>query len=225
MMRNFNSIKALFIREFKITFRNFSNIISILLFFLLGTLIFVFSLGANNELFNQIGIGIIWSLILLSNNLSINKFFQNDFDDNSIVFFHISGLSYEIISFIKIIINWIFIQLPFFLIIPISFLLLNIEIRNLNIIVLSFLIGSVIITCITSISGSMNLLNKKNFTIGSLVIMILSIPVIIFGVGIINASEDLIKPQLNILLGIMFFFLAITPWICAICIKISIQNK
>ncbi len=225
MMRSFNSIKALFIREFKITFRNFSSIISILLFFLLGTLIFVFSVGTNNELFNQIGIGIIWSLILLSNNLSINKFFQNDFDDNSIVFFHISGLSYEIISFIKIIINWIFIQLPFFLIIPISFLLLNIEIHNLNIIVLSFLIGSVIITCITSISGSMNLLNKKNFTIGSLVIMILSIPVIIFGVGIINASEDLIKPQLNILLGIMFFFLAITPWICAICIKISIQNK
>ena len=224
-MRNFNSIKALFIREFKITFRNFSSIISILLFFLLGTLIFVFSVGTNNELFNQIGIGIIWSLILLSNNLSINKFFQNDFDDNSIVFFHISGLSYEIISFIKIIINWIFIQLPFFLIIPISFLLLNIEIHNLNIIVLSFLIGSVIITCITSISGSMNLLNKKNFTIGSLVIMILSIPVIIFGVGIINATEDLIKPQLNILLGIMFFFLAITPWICAICIKISIQNK
>jgi len=225
MMRSFNSIKALFIREFKITFRNFSSIISILLFFLLGTLIFVFGVGTNNELFNQIGIGIIWSLILLSNNLSINKFFQNDFDDNSIVFFHISGLSYEIISFIKIIINWIFIQLPFFLIIPISFLLLNIEIHNLNIIVLSFLIGSVIITCITSISGSMNLLNKKNFTIGSLVIMILSIPVIIFGVGIINATEDLIKPQLNILLGIMFFFLAITPWICAICIKISIQNK
>ena len=34
---------------------------------------------------------------------------------------------------------------------------------NLKIVYLSFLIGSVIITCISAISGSMNLLNKKGY--------------------------------------------------------------
>ena len=85
--------------------------------------------------------------------------------------------------------------------------------------------GSFIITSITSISGSMNLLNKRNFAIGSLIIMILSIPVIIFGVSIVDASEELLNAQIKILLGIMLFFLAISPWFCGICIKISIQNK
>ena len=73
----------------------------------------------------------------------------------------------------------------------------------------------------------MNLLNKKNFSIGGLIIMILSIPVIIFGVNIVNVSNnvEIIKAQINILLGIMFFFLAISPWASGLCIRISLQNK
>lgn len=224
-MRNINSIIALSKREFQITYRDFSNLLSIFVFFLLGIIIFVFSVGSNKEVLNQIGIGIIWILIILSNTLSIKKFFQNDFDDDSIFIFHISGLSFEIIALIKIVIIWFFVQIPFFITIPIAVLLLNIDIMHLKILLLTFLVGSIIITCITSISGSMNLLNKKNFAIGSLIVMILSIPIIIFSVGIINSSSEMIKAQFNILLGIMFLFISIAPWICGACIKISLQNK
>lgn len=224
-MHNIYSIIALTKREFIINYRNFSDILSILSFFLLGILIFIFSIGADKEVFSQISTGIIWTLILLSNTLAIKKIFQDDFDDNSFYIFHMSGLSYEIIALTKIIIFWILVQLPFIIIIPIGGLLLNTELINLKFILLSFLIGSVTITCITSISSSMNLLNKKNFAVGSLIIMLLSIPVIIFSVGIIKSSPELMKAQINILLGIMFFFLAISPWICGVCIKISVQNK
>ena len=195
------------------------------MFFLLGILIFVFSIGPNTEIFNQIGIGVIWTLILLSNNLSLRKFYQNDFNDGSIILLHMSGLSYELIVLIKIMIIWTFLQLPFFIIIPIAAILLNIELSNINLILISFLIGSPILTSIASISGSMNLLNKRNFAIGSIIIMILSIPIIIFSVNIINASKEIVMAQLNILIGILFFFLSITPWISAACIKLAIQNK
>ena len=42
-----------------------------------------------------------------------------------------------------------------------------------------------------------------------------------------NISNDIeiIKAQINILLGIMFFFLAISPWASGLCIRISLQNK
>ena len=224
-MNSINSIIALTKREFRITYRNFSDILSILLFFLLGVIIFVFSVGFDKVIFKEIGVGIIWTLILLSNTLSIKNFFQNDFDDSSLIIFHHSGISYELISLTKIVIFWIFIQIPFFITIPISFILLSIEIINFKVIFLSFLIGSGIITCITSISASLNLLNRNNFAIGSLIIMLLSIPIIIFAVGIIKSSSDNVNAQINILLGIMFFFLSVSPWICGICIRISIQNK
>ena len=109
---------ALLFREFKINLRNFSEILSIILFFLLSVLIFVFSVGTDKIIFEQIGIGIVWALLLLSNTLALRKFFQNDFDDNSIIIFHISGLSYEIIVLIKIISIWLCIQIPFLFIIP-----------------------------------------------------------------------------------------------------------
>lgn len=224
-MSIFNSILTLFKREFQVTFRNFSDIMSILIFFLLAVIIFVFSVGSNKEIFNEISAGIIWTLILLSNTLALRKFFQNDFDDNNIILFHMSGLSYEIIVVIKIITIWIFFQIPFFIFILIASILLNIDFINIKIILLSFLIGSPIITCITAISSSMNLLNKKNFTIGSLIIMIFSIPVIIFAVNLNNVSLELANVQIKILLGIMFFFFGITPWIGATCIKLGLQNK
>ena len=197
-MHSINAILALFYRDLKITYRNFSDILSILMFFLLGILIFVFSIGPNTEIFNQIGLGVIWTLILLSNNLSLRKFYQNDFNDGTIILLHMSGLSYELMVLIKIIIFWTFLQLPFFVIIPFSVILLNIELPNINLLLISFLIGSPILTSIASISGSMNLLNNRNFAIGSVIIMILSIPIIIFSIGIINASEEIVRAQLNI---------------------------
>ena len=152
-MRIFSSISALFKREFQITYRNFSDLMSIFIFFLLAVIIFVFSVGPNKEIFNEIGVGIIWTLILLSNTLSLKKIFQNDFDNNNLILFHMSGLSYEIIVIIKIITIWLFFQIPFFIVIPISSILLNVDFVNIKTIFLSFLIGSPIITCITSISG------------------------------------------------------------------------
>ena len=220
-----NAIIAIFIREFKITYKNFTDILSIFLFFLLGIIIFVFSLGDNREIYNQISIGIIWTLILLSNNLSLKRFYQDDFNDGNIVLFHMSGISYEVIVVIKLLSVIVFFQIPFLVMIPVASLLLNIQIDKIQLLLLSFLIGSPILTSIASIAGSMSLLNNKNFAIGSLIIMFLSIPLIIFSVGIVNGSEELVKAQLNILLGILFIFLAITPWVCAACIKLALKSK
>ena len=71
----------------------------------------------------------------------------------------------------------------------------------------------------------MNLLNDKNFAIGGIIVMLFSIPVIIFSVNIVEAPTELIKAQFNILLGILMLFLAITPWVSAICIRIALRNK
>ena len=224
-MQTFNSILAIFYRDYKITFRNIYDVFTILIFYILGMMIFIFSIGTNKEIFNLASIGIIWTLLLLSSTLSINKFYMDDFNDGNMIIYRMSGLSYELIVLIKLITMWFFYQLPFVLIIPLSALLLNIEKEKVMLTLITFLISSPILTSLASISGSMNLLNKRNFSFGSIIIMIFSIPLIIFSVGSINAPQDLINSQLNILIGILLLFLALTPWVSAGCIKISIGNK
>ena len=220
-----NSCLAIFYKEYKIIFQNFYDVLSIILFFLLGVLIFVFSIGPNELLLNQVGVGVIWTLLLLSTNLSIKKFYQDDFNDGNIFLLHMSGLSFEFIVLIKLLALWVLFQLPFLIIIPVACLILSIQNENIYLILTTFFLGSPVLTMLASISGSMNLLNNKNFAIGSVIVMIFSIPLIVFSVGIISAPSELIKSQLYILAGILLLFLALTPWVSAGCIRIALRHK
>ena len=112
-MQTINSILSIFFREYSLTFRNFYDVMTIIVFFILGILIFVFSIGPNKEIYSQIGVGIIWTLLLLSTNLSIKKLVQDDFNDGSLILFYISGLSLELVVIVKMIAAWFFFQLPF----------------------------------------------------------------------------------------------------------------
>ena len=62
-------------------------------------------------------------------------------------------------------------------------------------------------------SASMNLLNKANFSIGGIIVLLFSIPVIIFSVGINEVGSDY-KSLINILIG-MALILGISPWASA----------
>ena len=216
---------AIFKREYLLTFRNFYDILTIITFFILGILIFVFSIGPDHKIYSQIGIGIIWTLLLLSTNLSIKKFYQDDFNDGSLILINISGISLEFIVIIKIITSWLFFQFPFVIIIPLVCLLLEVDQGKIMLLLLTFIIGSPILSSLSSISSSMNLLNDKNILIGSVIVMLLSIPIIIFGIGIVEAPSELIRPQLSILLGILMLVLAIAPWVSAMCIRIALRNN
>tara|TARA_Y100000590_G_scaffold470272_1_gene663236 strand:- start:1789 stop:2463 length:675 start_codon:yes stop_codon:yes gene_type:complete len=224
-MQTIKLLISIFKREYLLTFRNFYDILSILVFFILGILIFIFSIGPDNKIYSQIGFGIIWTLLLLSNNLSINKFYQDDLRDGSIRLFYMSNVSFELISIIKIISSWFFFQFPFILIIPLACLMLEVDQNKILLLLLTFIIGSPILSALSSISSSMNLLNDKNVVIGSIIIMLLSIPVIIFSVNIVSSPAELIKPQLNILIGILLLTIAIAPWVSAICLRIALRNS
>ena len=73
-------------------------------------------------------------------------------------------------------------------------------------------------------SASMNLLNKANYSIGGIVVMLFSIPVIIFSVGINEVDSDY-KSLINILIGMALIFLGIAPWASAAFIKLALRNK
>ena len=86
-MQTIRSIISIIIREYLLTFRNFYDLLIVFMFFLLGILIFIFAIGPDKEIYSKIGIGIIWTLLLFSNNLSINKLFQDDFNDGNLIIY------------------------------------------------------------------------------------------------------------------------------------------
>ena len=75
-------IKKIFLfykRESKLFYSNIVDLFSNILFFFLSVFVFIFALGTDEQLLKTIGIGIIWSLLLLSSTLSLRKFYEEDF--------------------------------------------------------------------------------------------------------------------------------------------------
>ena len=217
-------ILLFFKRESKLFYSNIEDLFSNILFFFLSIFIFVFALGTNEQLLRDIGMGIIWSLLLLSSTLSLRKFYEEDFNNGVLKIIHMGGISYELIVFLKILSHFFFVQIPFLASIPIACIFFNLPINEIYNLILTFVIGSLILSCLGSISASMNLLNKTNFSIGSIIVLLFCIPVIIFSVGI-NNSESSFSFLINLLLGIALIFLGISPWSSAAFIKLATRNK
>jgi len=219
-----NKIKNFFIKEYQISIKNLSDLFTNITFFFLAIFIFIFSIGPEKEVLNTSGIGILWALLLLSSTLSLKKYYHEDFNNGSLIIMHMGGLSYELIVILKILSHFIFVQLPFLITIPIASILVNLPYSKITLLLLSFLIGSLIISCLGSIAASMNLLNKRNFNLGSLIVMVFSIPVIIFSVGLINSQENTFS-LVYILLAILLIFFSISPWTSAACIRLALANN
>ena len=217
-------IYLFFKRESKLFYSNIVDLFSNILFFFLSIFVFIFALGTDEQLLKTIGIGIIWSLLLLSSTLSIRKFYEEDFKIEILPIIHMGGMSYELIVFLKILSHFIFVQIPFLISLPIISIFFNLPASDVYNLILTFIIGSLILSCLGSISASMNLLNKTNFSIGSVIVLLFSIPLIIFSVGINNTDSDF-NSLINLLIGIALIFLGIAPWSSAACIKLALKNK
>ena len=215
---------SFYYREYKINLTGFQDILTNITFFFISIFIFIFSIGPEKETLSYFGVGILWTLLLLSSTLSLRKFYQEDYQTGNLVILHLNGLSFELIVVLKTISHFIFVQIPFLISIPIASILTNLSIDKLYGLLISFLIGSIILSSLGSISSSMNLMNNRNYLLGSIIVMIFSIPIIIFSVGIINIDENF-NSLVSILIGILLIIFAINPWASGACLKVAVENS
>ena len=219
-----NKIISFYYREYKLNLSGFQDILTNIVFFFVSIFIFIFSIGPDKETISILGIGIVWTLLLLSSTLSLRKFYQDDFESGNLLIMHLNGFSFGFIAILKTLSHFLFVQLPFLFSIPIACIFLNISNDKLIYLLTSFALGSLILSCLGSISSSMNLMNQRNFLLGSVIVMIFSVPVIIFSVGVINFEENF-NSLINILFGILLIVFAINPWASGLCLKLSLENN
>ena len=223
-MKFLNKIIFFYYREYKLNMSGVQDILTNIIFFFISILIFIFSIGPDKEIISLVGVGIVWTSLLLSSTLSLRKFYQDDFENGNLLIIHLNGFSFGFIAILKTFSHFLFVQVPFLLSIPVACILLNITNDKLIYLFSSFGMGSLILSCLGSISSSMNLMNQRNFLLGSVIVMIFSVPVIIFSVGIINMEENF-NSLINILFGILLIVFAINPWASGLCLKLAIENN
>ena len=142
-------VKKIFLflkRELKLFYSNIVDLFTNILFLFLSVFVFIFAIGTDEELLKTIGLGIIWSLLLLSSTLSLRKFYEEDFRIEILPIMHMGGMSYELIVFLKILSHFIFVQIPFLISLPIVSIFFNLPGYDVYNLILTFIIGSLILS-------------------------------------------------------------------------------
>ena len=96
-----NKVISFYYREYKLNLSGFQDILTNIIFFFVSIFIFIFSIGPDKETISLIGVGIMWTLLLLSSTLSLRKFYQDDFENGNLLIIHLNGVSFCFIAILK----------------------------------------------------------------------------------------------------------------------------
>ena len=81
-------------------------------FFVLAVVLFPLGIGPEPNLLARIGAGVMWVAALLAAMLSLERLFQNDFDDGSLELLILAPLPLEAVVLAKVSAHWLTTGLP-----------------------------------------------------------------------------------------------------------------
>lgn len=219
MLNFFNLV----ITDIKISFRKKNESIISVLFFLFSILILPLIFQGDQEIIKKFLVGIVWFLTLLTIIFSVEKLFENDYEDGILDQIYISGIPLETIFFSKSFSIWIITCLPLVFISPVLLFLFNLQFENIINIFASLLLGTPILCLIGSVTSALILGFNKGSSIISLITLPLYIPVLIFGIEAANSNFifDHLSQEFKILIGYLLIVIAISPWIGGLALKLK----
>ena len=213
----------LIISDIKISLRKKNESIISILFFIFSILILPIIFQGDQNILKKFLIGIIWFLTLLTIIFSVEKLFENDYENGVLDQIYISGVPLETIFLSKSLSIWIITCLPIIILSPLLLLLFNFQTEKLLNIFVSLLIGTPILCMVGSVTSALVLGFNKGSSIISLITLPLYIPVLIFGIEASNSEIifNQISQEFKILIGYLLIVIAISPWIGGLALRLK----
>ena len=162
---------------------------------------------------------------LLSILLSLNGFYQADFEEGGLEQLLLTGVSGSNIVIAKSIANWLVTGLPLVIVAPLIGVLFNMGIDANWVALLSLFLGTPTLCLIGSIGMCLTLGLRNGSVLLTLLVLPLFIPVLIFGASAVQASSTGLgySGQLAILGALLVLSMMLAPIAGAAAMKISID--
>lgn len=182
----FASIK----RSLVLVFRQPSDLLNPLFFFVLVLALFPLGVGPSDETLQLIAPGVIWVAALLATLLSMESLFRSDFEDGSLDQVVVSQTPLLVVASGKIIAHWLSTGLPLVLISPILGLMFSVNEAGIQGIVISLLIGTPVLSLLGAVGASLTVGLQKGGLLIALLIMPLYVPILILGTALITTAQQ-----------------------------------
>ncbi len=175
-------------RDLRLALRQRADAGMVVLFFVLTAALFPFGVGPEANLLARIAPGVIWVTALLAVLLSLERLFLADYEDGALELLALSPLPLELIVLAKALAHWLTTGLPLVLATPLLALLYNMDPAGLPVLILAMALGTPSLSLIGAIGAALALGARRGGVLIPLLVLPLSVPVLIFGVGAIDAA-------------------------------------
>ena len=220
------SATQLLIRELKIATRVGGGALLGMLFFLCVVVAVPFAVGPDLVLLAQISPAILWVGALLAGLLNLDRLFQQDKDSGALELLALSSQPLEVVVLIKCLAHWMSTALPLVIAAPLLAFLLNMPPGYFSALVLTLLIGTPALTLLGAIGAALAVALRRGGLISVVLMLPLSLPVLIFAISAVRATNDVAidsATPLLILAALTLFSLAIAPFAAAALLRIALD--
>ena len=221
----FNAWRQIFKRDLLIAFRQRSEIIHPLIFFVMVISLFPLAIGDDKVLLQKIAPAIIWVTALLATMLSLDTLFRSDFEDGSLEQMTLVKTPLSLLVTAKITAHWVITGLPLILITPLLAVLLYMPSESISMLLLTLLLGTPTLSLIGAVGIALTVGLRQGGVILSLLILPLYIPVLIFAtLALQNVEQGFsAEAQLAMMLAILVLAITLSPFAIAAALKVSLN--
>lgn len=220
-----NRLLAVIRRDLRLALRQGSDSVMVVTFFILTVVLFPFGLGPEANLLERTSAGILWVTALLASMLSLDRLFQADYDDGSLELLALTPTALESLVIGKVVAHWLTTGLPLLVAAPVLAVLLQMHTDGFATLILTMLLGTPTLSLIGAVGAALVLGARRGGVLLSLLVLPLYIPVLIFGVGAIDAAVQGLpaKAQLLVLGGMLLAALPLAPWAAAAALRQALE--
>lgn len=175
-----NSFILLLSWELKNILGRISNVLTVVMFFVITVLLFPFAIGIDQELLHVSAAGIIWVCALLAMQLSHFELMDKDYRDGSLEQYILHGVVAELIILVKVLGHWLSTGLLLVVTVPLVGVMLGLASDAIISLIYSLLMGTPLLSMLSGFGAALTLGAKRSSVLVPLLMLPLSIPVLIF---------------------------------------------
>ena len=216
-----SAVRAILGRELRLAMRQSADSAMVIAFFVIAVVLFPFGVGPEPNVLARIGPGVIWVAALLAAMLSMERMFQTDYEDGSLELLALAPLPLEATVLVKVLVHWLTTGLPLIVAAPLLAVMMNVPVAGWPMMLAGLALGTPVLSLVGAVGAALVLGARRGGVLLSLLVLPLVIPVLIFGVGAVEAAlMDLaVKAHLMLLGGMFLGALALTPWATAAALR------
>ena len=212
-------------RDLLLVLRQGNDALITLAFYLLAVMMFPFGVGPEPDLLARIAAGLLWTMALFAALISLDRLFQQEQEDGGLDQLALAPLALEWSFLAKAIAHWLATGLPLLVAAPLLAFLLRLPGPAIGVLVLALALGGPALTLVGSVGAALTLGARRGAVLLPLLVMPLYVPILIFGVGGVDAAAIGLSAQPHLLLLAAYLLAAITlaPWAGAAALRLALE--